>query len=73
MMSLPYMSLKNKPKPVTRNAWLISAGIPTPTYTKHFYKETVRAGDAYKHMFTCIQTGKDRLWGLDDALAPETN
>jgi hypothetical protein len=62
------LSLKQKYRrvPITRNAWLISEGIPTPTPTKHLYKETKQRGDAYHHIYTCLETGKDRTWGVDE-------
>ena len=64
------------PKPATRSAFLISAGLSEPTFTKHKYVETrltelagVGGGPAYEFVFECEETSMQRRWGT--AALPE--
>lgn len=73
------------PKPETRRALLISAGVLRPTTTVHHYYETRACvlpgpggGNAYEHIFKCFKTGAERRWGTvrsfdDELLESEGN
>lgn len=63
------MSLKT-PKPETKTAWLVSAGLPTPGWTIHHYVETRATPDAsWEHVFACSKTGVQRIWGVENRTA----
>lgn len=61
------------PKPESTPAWLVSAGIHKPTYTRHYYYETRalpvaidalgRQVQEYEFIFQCSRTEALRRWG----------
>lgn len=61
------------PRPATSAAWLVSAGINQPTYTRHHYHETrvlPQSTDAagrqvqeYEYLFKCFKTNAVRRYG----------
>jgi hypothetical protein len=70
------MQLK-PPKPETTQAFLVSAGYPTPRGTSHHHYETrpttivvpqldgtLIEEPVWEHVFKCFETGVERRWGI---------
>lgn len=59
------------PRPVTRVAYLASAGYGQLRFTRHVYVDTReclikgREPEAWEHVFRCEETGEERRWGLE--------
>jgi len=70
--TVPGADAPKGPKPETRQAVLVSAGFRKPTATTHFYTTTrlvslkgPGGGPAWAHMFVCLRTGVERIWGVE--------
>lgn len=53
----------NPPRPPTRRALLASAGYPYRRATRHEWSRTVFFVDRWEFVFTCLETGAQRVWG----------